>query len=45
MENEEKKEKKLSKYGEWLRSDEPPLLDLSDLTEKELKAFMRQVMK
>ncbi len=36
---------RLSKIGQWLRSDAPPLLDLSDLSEKEYKSLMRRVMK
>ncbi len=36
---------RLSKIGQWLRSDEPPYFDLSGLTEKEYKSLMRQVMK
>ncbi len=36
---------RLSKVGQWLRSDAPPLWDLSGLTPKEYRSFMRQVMK
>ncbi|MCD8210684.1 MAG: hypothetical protein LUC37_03965 [Prevotella sp.] len=36
---------RLSKVGQWLRSDAPPFWDLSGLTEKEYKSLMRRVMK
>lgn len=37
--------KKLSKIGEWLRSDSKPLMDLSVLNEEEQKRIMRLALK
>lgn len=42
---EEKKRKKLSKIGEWLRSDRKPLMDLSGLSDKEQEQMMKLILK
>lgn len=42
---EKKIMKKLSKIGEWLKSGGEPMIDVSDLTEKERKSVLRAVMK
>ncbi len=39
------KTKKLSKLGEWLNSDNPPLFDLSHLTQKEQERIWRMAMR
>ena len=36
---------KLSKVGQWLRSDNPPLFDLSGLSKKEKEKMMRLILK
>ena len=37
--------KKLSKIGEWLRSDSKPLMDMSLLDEEEQKKIMRLALR
>lgn len=37
--------KKLSKIGEWLKSGDEPIIDLSGLTEKERESVLKAVMK
>lgn len=36
---------RLSKIGEWLRSDSKPLMDLSGLGEREKAAMMKLILK
>ncbi|MCD8290032.1 MAG: hypothetical protein LUC91_00850 [Prevotella sp.] len=38
-------QKKISKIGQWLESDNPPFWDLSELTPKEMRSLMRAVLK
>lgn len=45
MEEKNKKKKRLSRIGEWLRSDRKPLMDLSVLSDKEQKQMMRLILK
>ncbi len=38
-------QKKISKIGQWLESNNPPFWDLSELSPKEMRSLMRAVMK
>ena len=38
-------EKKLSKAGEWMRSNHEPVVDFSVMTEKEIKSMYRAIMR
>lgn len=42
---ETKEVKKLSKIGEWMRSDHEPVVDFSVMTEKEIKSMYRAILR
>jgi hypothetical protein len=41
----ETKEKKLSKIGEWMRSQHEPVVDFSVMSEKQIKSMYRAILK
>lgn len=38
-------EHRLSRVGQWLRSERPPIIDLSGLSDKEQKIMMKLILK
>ena len=44
METKEVK-KRLSKIGEWMRSNHEPVVDFSVMTEKEIKSMYRAILR